>query len=480
MFLGPAARRRRQLPHRPGKQAQQRLGEDAGLRNADITLDGPQLLGNVAEVQRRQNLEQSMSLVPSKAGKINLDVEMETGTGKTYVYIKTIFEMNKRYGWSKYIVIVPTSPSAKASRRSSHITADHFHRELRQEATVLHLQFQRPARAGEVLFRRRGAGDGDQHPGVQLLGEGQPEDLRRLDDFQSRKPIDVIAANRPIVIIDEPQKIGGAAQRRRCKFDPLFLRYSATHKRTQQSSPTRCARRLTQKLVKKIAVRGINRGLAGSNAYMYLDAIEIWKGSRSRASSWRSDCRAASGDRSSAWSSATTSSTSPAGWTSTATATRSPNRREARQFEFSNGDILPRRAAHRRRDRGRETAESRSARRRAHLDKESQLFAQGLRCCLCSSSTRSASTATTSGRGARRIRPRVRGGVRAAVKTDISRELPVDARGVPCASRGASLFARRIRGYFSIDKRTSRQIDGEAEEERRREGAVRPTSTPTT
>src|SRR4051812_17908901 len=74
----------------PGKRAQERLEEDAGLRNAQIALDGTQLLGNIQEAQRRQNLPPSTSIVPSKAAKINLDVEMETGTGKTYVYIKTI------------------------------------------------------------------------------------------------------------------------------------------------------------------------------------------------------------------------------------------------------------------------------------------------------------------------------------------------------------------------------------------------------
>ncbi len=102
-----------------------------------------------------------------------------------------------------------------------------------------------------------------------------------LDDFQSRKPIDVIKANRPILILDEPQKMEGTATLDALpEFEPLFiLRYSATHKTTHN-----LVHRLdavdayNNKLVKKIAVRGIQtRGIAGTSAYLYLQDIEISK-----------------------------------------------------------------------------------------------------------------------------------------------------------------------------------------------------------
>ena len=100
-----------------------------------------------------------------------------------------------------------------------------------------------------------------------------------LDDFQSRRPIDVIAANRPILILDEPQKMGGDATLKALPlFNPLFiLRYSATHKIVHTKVHRLDAvDAYNQKLVKKIAVRGIQtRGLAGTNAYLYLEGIEI-------------------------------------------------------------------------------------------------------------------------------------------------------------------------------------------------------------
>ena len=129
--------------------------------------DRAQVLANIKDVQQRQNLPLSDKLVASAGCRINLDVEMETGTGKTYCYIKTMFEMNKRYGWSKFIVMVPSIAIREGVHKS---LADHgrpFHRELRQEGAVLHLQFQAAARAGELLVGRRHQCDGHQRPGVR-------------------------------------------------------------------------------------------------------------------------------------------------------------------------------------------------------------------------------------------------------------------------------------------------------------------------
>jgi type III restriction enzyme len=100
--------------------------EQTGFKNADVQLADNRLLENIHIVQRRQNLPISEKLVMSAGCKINLDVEMETGTGKTYCYIKTIFEMNKRYGWSKFIVVVPSIAIREGVYKSLDITADHF------------------------------------------------------------------------------------------------------------------------------------------------------------------------------------------------------------------------------------------------------------------------------------------------------------------------------------------------------------------
>jgi len=262
---------------------------DSGLRNAEIALTQTQLLANVHRVQRFRNLPLSAKLIDSKAapGAPNLDVEMETGTGKTYVYIKTIMELHRRYGWSKYIIVVPSVAIREGVKKSFDVTADHFQqlygtkpRSFIYNSSQLH----------EVERFSSDAGVQAMVINIQAFN-ATGKDNRRiydvLDDFQSRRPIDVISANRPIVIIDEPQKIGAEKSLEALsRFNALMmLRYSATHKVEHVKVHRLDALdAYNQKLVKKIAVRGITvKGLAGSTAYLFLDAIEIAKAAKPRA-----------------------------------------------------------------------------------------------------------------------------------------------------------------------------------------------------
>ena len=262
---------------------------DSGLRNAEIALTGAQLLKNVHRVQRSRNLPLAPKLVDSKAapGAPNLDVEMETGTGKTYVYIKTIMELHKRYGWSKFIIVVPSVAIREGVKKSFDVTAEHFQqmygtkpRSFIYNSSQLHELERFSSDAGvQVMIIN-----------IQAFNSSGKDNRRIydvLDDFQSRRPIDVIKANRPIVIIDEPQKIGAdKSLASLAEFNALMvLRYSATHK-VEHTKVHRldALDAYNQKLVKKIAVRGITvKGLAGSTAYLYLDAIEIAKGAKPRA-----------------------------------------------------------------------------------------------------------------------------------------------------------------------------------------------------
>src|SRR3569623_1607657 len=91
----------------PGRKAQASAIEE-GFKNADLALTDLHVLANIKDVQRRQNLPISHKLVTSAGCRFNLDIEMETGTGKSYCYIKTLFEMIMRYGWSKFIILVPS------------------------------------------------------------------------------------------------------------------------------------------------------------------------------------------------------------------------------------------------------------------------------------------------------------------------------------------------------------------------------------
>ncbi|MCB5272301.1 MAG: DEAD/DEAH box helicase family protein [Candidatus Cloacimonetes bacterium] len=255
--------------------------EQSGFKNADIQLTDGQILTNVHAVQRRQNLPLSDKLVMSAGCKVNLDVEMETGTGKTYCYIKSVFEMNKRYGWSKFIVVVPSIAIREGVLKSLKITAEHFTESYSKKARFFiynskqlhHLEsFASDAGINVMVINIQA---------FNATGKDNRRIYDELDDFQSRRPIDVISSNRPILILDEPQKMEGAKTLEALsKFKPLMiLRYSATHRTTHNKIHRLDALdAYNQKLVKKIAVRGIAvKGLAGTNAYLYLESIEISK-----------------------------------------------------------------------------------------------------------------------------------------------------------------------------------------------------------
>jgi type III restriction enzyme len=257
---------------------------DSGLRNAEIELSAAQLLANLHRVQKSRNLPLAPKVVDSKAAPDapNLDIEMETGTGKTYVYIKTIMELSKRYGWSKFIIVVPSVAIREGVRKSFEVTAEHFQQTY---GTKPRSFIYNSSRLHEVERFSSDSGVQVMIINIQAFNATGKDNRRiydELDDFQSRKPIDVISANRPILIIDEPQKIGAPKSLEALsRFNALMvLRYSATHK-VEHTKVHRldALDAYNQKLVKKIAVRGITvKGLAGSSAYLYLDAIEVKKG----------------------------------------------------------------------------------------------------------------------------------------------------------------------------------------------------------
>lgn len=274
--------------------------KEAAFRNADLTLTNEQLLSNIQEVQRQQNLLVSASLTdfytlnakgestPARPAyiksataisNIHLDIEMETGTGKTYCYIKTIFELNKLYGWSKFIIVVPSIAIREGVAKSLQITAEHFLESYHKKARFFtynskqlhHLEsFSSDAGINVMVINVQA---------FNATGKDNRRIYEELDDFQSRRPIDVISANRPILILDEPQKMeGGKTLDSLVNFKPLMvLRYSATHKTTHNKIHRLDALdAYNQKLVKKIAVRGIAvKGLAGTAGYLYLQSIEI-------------------------------------------------------------------------------------------------------------------------------------------------------------------------------------------------------------
>ena len=265
----------------PGKAKKgvEDLFAEGGFKNADLKLTDSTLLENITQIQHQQNLPQSAELVKTKVSRVNLDIEMETGTGKTYCYIKSIFELNKQYGWSKFIIVVPSIAIREGVAKSLEITAEHFLESYQKKVRFFiynskqlhHLEsFSSDAGINVMVINVQA---------FNATGKDNRRIYEELDDFQTRRPIDVIAANRPILILDEPQKMeGGKTLDSLVNFKPLMvLRYSATHKTSHNKIHRLDALdAYNQKLVKKIAVRGISvKGLAGTNAYLYLQSIEI-------------------------------------------------------------------------------------------------------------------------------------------------------------------------------------------------------------
>jgi type III restriction enzyme len=255
--------------------------EVSGFKNNDLVLPLPQVLKNIQATQQRQNLPVSSEMKRASGCEINLDIEMETGTGKTYCYIRTMFELNRRYGWSKFIVVVPSIAIREGVRKSFQIMAEHFLEEYHKRARAF---IYNSKELHNLESFSSDAGINAMIINVQAFN-ATGKDARRiyeeLDDFQSRRPIDVIARNRPILILDEPQKMGDAKSKTAESlkaFTPLLtLRYSATHKQEHNKIYRLDALdAYNQKLVKKIGVRGISvRGLAGTSAYLYLESIEV-------------------------------------------------------------------------------------------------------------------------------------------------------------------------------------------------------------
>ena len=257
-------------------------GDDDAYCNADVELTSAQILENIRKIQSRNLIAPSSSLAKG-LGKVNLDIEMETGTGKTYVYIKTMFELNKQYGWSKFIIVVPSIAIREGVAKSFSMLEDHFMEHYNKKArwfiynssnlNALDTYSQNSDISVMIINTQAFA--------ASMKEGGKSKESRIIysvrDEFQSRKPIDVIAANCPIIIMDEPQKMEGDATQAGIKrFNPLFvLNYSATHKTKHDTIYALDAYdAFKEKLVKRIQVRGFEvKNLRGTSSYLYVDSI---------------------------------------------------------------------------------------------------------------------------------------------------------------------------------------------------------------
>lgn len=267
-----------------------------GFANAPLE-PGVPLRDNIRRVQTAFGLKPIDAL---EGDGRTLTIEMETGTGKTFTYIKTMYELNKLYGWTKFIVVVPSIAIREGVLSSFDSMSEYF--ALEYGKRIQYFVYNSKQLSKIDAF----AQDAGMH--VMIINtqafntslnedknkEGRAGDaaariiFSQRDEFRSRRPIDIIAATHPIMIIDEPQSVLGANKTNQTRkglklFNPLFkLLYSATHRKDDIANMVYRLDAMdayNKHLVKKIEVVGVEqKGTTGTNGYVYLEQILITTG----------------------------------------------------------------------------------------------------------------------------------------------------------------------------------------------------------
>lgn len=261
--------------------------EAQGFRNQELQLSDVQLTENIRAIQTKQELQPVEHVRRDARGTLALSIEMETGTGKTYTYIKTMYELYKHYGWTKFIIVVPSVAIREGVIKSLETMADHFAEEYGER--MQHFVYD----SGRLTAIDQFASDSKLHVMVintqafNATGAAARRIGMQLEEFGWRRPIDVIGEMRPILIIDEPQSVLGADKKNKTRqglqqFNPLFtLLYSATHRREDvynQVYRLDAIDAFNKHLVKKIEVMGVEQvGTTATNGYLHLEAIVLSK-----------------------------------------------------------------------------------------------------------------------------------------------------------------------------------------------------------
>ena len=270
-----------------------------GFGNKNVILAPETVCENVRAIQTEQGLKPVEQLQQLQGVGTALTIEMETGTGKTYTYIKTMYELNARYGWTKFVVVVPSIAIREGVLKSFESMQEHFAQEYGKRMQYFMYNSKQLSKIDAF------ASDAGMHVMIintQAFNASMDEEkskgarpdkaariiFERRDEFGSRRPIDVLAQTHPIMIIDEPQSVLGVDKKNKTRkgiamFKPLFtLLYSATHRKGDIYNMVYKLDAIdayNQKLVKKIEVKGIRQiGSTATNGYVYLEEIVIGKG----------------------------------------------------------------------------------------------------------------------------------------------------------------------------------------------------------
>lgn len=246
--------------------------------NHAITLSETDIRNNIRNVQRQNDINYT-----DNAGITDYTIEMETGTGKTFTYIQTMYELNKEYNWSKFIVMVPSIAIREGVEKSFKITEDYFQEKYHKKIRYF---VYNSSNSSNIANINSYASDNSiwvmiiNYQAFNAKSSANRKIYEELDELQSRRPIDVIKSVRPILIIDEPQKFGDKTESLFSEFKPLFtIRYSATHKKDKEYNKIYRLDAIdayNQKLVKKINVKGIEvLNNKSESTYLFLDSVDI-------------------------------------------------------------------------------------------------------------------------------------------------------------------------------------------------------------
>ena len=277
-----------------------------GFGNKNVILAPEAVCENVRAIQTEQGLKPIEQLQQLQGVGTALTIEMETGTGKTYTYIKTMYELNARYGWTKFVVIVPSIAIREGVLKSFESMQEHFAQEYGKRTQYFVYNSKQLSKIDDfasdagmhvmIINTQAFNASMDEEKSTDKMEKGKLKKadkaariiFERRDEFGSRRPIDVLAQTHPIMIIDEPQSVLGVDKKNKTRkgiamFKPLFtLLYSATHRKGDIYNMVYKLDAIdayNQKLVKKIEVKGIRQiGSTATNGYVYLEEIVIGKG----------------------------------------------------------------------------------------------------------------------------------------------------------------------------------------------------------
>ncbi len=253
--------------------------DELGIGNRLELLDD-EILQNVQNIQLKNGLPQS-----KKLDSMDFSIEMETGTGKTYVYLKSIFELNKRYGFTKFIIVVPSIAIKEGTKKTLDITIDHFKslfdnvnydyfiydssnlEQVRDFATSSDIRIM----VINIDAFKRSFANPEKNNKANIIH-------RENDRLNGLKPIEFIASTNPIVIIDEPQSVDSTTKSKEAisKLNPLCrLRYSATHlQKFNLMYKLDSIDAYEQKLVKQIEVANVRINDSSNKPYIKLISVD--------------------------------------------------------------------------------------------------------------------------------------------------------------------------------------------------------------